>query len=358
MEILSIFNFKYEKMARLRLIIFFAALFTIILCFGVPAKVPLIERNGELLPKCTVGFREIEDLRQELIRSKAEIILLGNSMVGEGVHQGELTRQLNRKALTVWVGGGSSAWWYLVIKNIIAPSPAKPEHLLIFFRDNFLTLPHYRTKGKYVSYIDNFAGKEELVLDRILYFNDSNHYSLILKSHIPFYRNSQDYNDKFKAGLKELSSKILGIGKADALEKAINNLFHENLFSQRLGHLAQIQEDKYLEDKMNYNFFPENTFLPHIIRICKENDIGLTFVRVKRRRDTEPNRQANELVQYIEKLTKYLNMHQVQLFDYTKNTSIKPEHYGKGDHLNDEIGRILFTKILSKDMETLFRRDI
>ena len=209
-------NIKYARF-KLRLFLFVAALLGIVLSFGFPVKKALVERKGVLSQKCNVGDKIVDNLSNEINKEKPDIILLGNSMLGNGVEQVMFEREIGQKSMVVWLGGSNSAWWYLVVKNVIAQSNFKPKYLVVFFRDNFLTLPHYRSKGRYRSQIDKFATENEPVLDRVLYFNDVNFVSLLAQSYIPLFRSIDRIKEEFRYNLIKTASFIANTGNGEQL---------------------------------------------------------------------------------------------------------------------------------------------
>ena len=87
-----------------------------------------------------------------------------------------------------------------------------------------------------------------------------------------------------------------------------------------------------------------------MLKMAKQNDIQLIFVRTKRRRDIEPNSQPKALQKYIKNLEDYLAKNRIVFIDFTNDKRIKIEHYGSGDHLSRSGGKQLFTKILAEKM--------
>ena len=74
---------------------------------------------------------------------------------------------------------------------------------------------------------------------------------------------------------------------------------------------------------------------------------------MKRFRDIQPNSKEDpKLSKYISKLENYLSEQNIPLIDFTHDKSLTKKHFGKGDHLNREAGRSLFTKNLSKEIKS------
>ena len=72
--------------------------------------------------------READALRARYVDRRPELVVLGDSMVGEGIDDEALGRLLGVRAFNVWRGGAASAWCYLALENLILTSdtPVKP----------------------------------------------------------------------------------------------------------------------------------------------------------------------------------------------------------------------------------------
>jgi hypothetical protein len=167
------------------------ALFT--LPFGLPQRMALVDRRITPQSAGIVGDKYYDDLVRKLNHRQPELILIGNSMLGEGVDERQLESLLDMPAAAVWHGGVGSAWWYLVVKNIIPQLKKKPALIGIVFRDNHLTLPAMRVTGKHKPLIDSLAGEDEELLDRLAYLNQENFLSLQLKKYIPLFNKRERY---------------------------------------------------------------------------------------------------------------------------------------------------------------------
>jgi hypothetical protein len=104
----------------------------------------------------------------------------------------------------------------------------------------------------------------------------------------------------------------------------------------------------------------EESFLPHIIRIARENGVRLAFVRMKTRRDAArqegresalgPHPRPDLLAQYIGGLRDYLDSHGVPMLDFTDHPHLKLHHFREHDHFSDE-GQRLFTRLLAEHLK-------
>ncbi len=328
------------------------ALFT--LPFGLPQRMALVDRQITPQAAGMVGDKYYDDLVRKLNHRQPELILIGNSMLGEGVDERQLEARLKMPAATVWTGGVGSAWWYLVVKNIIPQLKKKPALVGIVFRDNHLTLPTMRVTGKHKPLIDSLAGENEELLDRLAYLSQENFFSLQLKKYIPLFNKREYYKQAVDSTLKGIASRLLHLSGTEAVDQAAASVFASSRMIPDLLNKRQLEDERRQDSaKKDMIFQPEKTFLKPIIELCRAQNIELVFIRVKRRRDLEPGRQPKELLEYMDKLARYLHDNQAHLLDYTDNRAIQIEHFGEGDHLNRQSGRQLFTEMLADDLGKL-----
>jgi len=294
----------------------------------------------------TVRIRRFErDL--EVIRPK--IVFLGNSIMDKGVDEKEFSRLTSVQAIKIWHGGAASAWWYLALKNVILKAYYKPQMVMLFFRDHFLTYPAYRVTGRYKQIIGAVAEQDEPVLDRLAYLGQMDAVAYFLFRYCPLYRQSDNIKNKLETTVKDkVVSSLCGLEQGMP-DQAIERLFDERNLNSDLLTIRQLAAESTGSNKL-YNFSQEldRSFLPYMIDMAKENNIQLVFVRMKRRRDVKPGSQPKALQEYIKNLEDYLAENQVAFIDFTDDKRIKIKHYGSGDHLNKGGGRRLFTKMLAE----------
>ncbi len=285
----------------------------------------------------------------EVIRPK--IVFLGNSIMDEGVDEKEFSRLTAVQTIKVWSGGASSAWWYLALKNVILKAYYKPQIVMLFFRDHFLTDPAYRVTGKYKQIIGAVAEQDEPLLDRLAYLGQMNAVAYFLFRYCPLYRQSDNIKNQLETTVKDkVVSSLCGLEQGMP-DRAIERLFDEKNLNSDLLTVRQLAAESTGSNKL-YNFPQEldRSFLPHMLKMAKQNNIQLVFVRMKRRRDVKPSSQPKALQKYIKNLEDYLDENRVVFIDFTNDKRIRIEHYGSGDHLSRSGGRQLFTKILTEKM--------
>lgn len=346
-------------MARniLPLLTFFLCFAVLTLPFGLPQQMALVDRQTTQHAAGMVGDKQSTDLIRTLNHRQPQLVLIGNSMLGEGVHEHKLEALLKLPTAAVWSGGVGSAWWYLVLKNIILQLKTKPTLIGIIFRDNHLTLPTVRVTGKHKKLLDSLASKDEELLDRLAYLSQENILSFHLKKYIPLFEKQAYYRQVFDATLQSITSSVLRLPDSEALNRAAASVFASNKMIPALLSKRQLDDERQQDSaKKDMTFQPEQTFLKPMIELCQKQGIPLVFIRVKRRRDLKPDSQPQVLLDYMDKLSAYLQDNKVYLLDYTNNTALQKEHFGGGDHLNRQSGRQVFTAMLAADIQKILAR--
>jgi len=288
---------------------------------------------------------------RKLVTVRPKIVFLGNSIMYESVDEREFLRLTATQTIKIWDGGAASAWWYLALKNVILKAYYKPQMVMLFFRDHFLTDPTYRAIGKHKQNIDALAEQNEPVLDRLAYLGQMNAVAYFLFRYCPLYRQRDNIKNQLEKTVKDkVVSSLCGLEQGIP-DQAIERLFDEKNLNTELLTIRQLAAESAGSNKL-YNFQQEleRSFLPYMIDMAKENNIQLVFVRMKRRRDVKPGGQPKALQKYIKNLEDYLTKNRVLFIDFTDDKRIKIEHYGAGDHLSRSGGRQLFTKILTEKM--------
>lgn len=294
----------------------------------------------------SVGY--IQTLRSQLDQAKPEVILLGDSMLGEGVDQNGFSNLTDASTAKISPGGSATAYWYLMLKNVIAGANHKPALLVIFFRDHFLTEPSFRVHTPYQQSIDGLALDNEPLLDRLAYWPTLNPLERFLQSNVRMYQERDVIKTTLERWAKSAIALLLG-HETSASDEAIDRVFSEENMVPEWMNQRQLEAEQ-AQSVSVYDFQKRLplSFLPTMVDIAKRSNIQLAFVRVKRRRDLEPGQQPAALVKYMKDLQAYFEENDVPLIDFTDDARIQPEHYGSGDHLNRDLGRPLFTRMVSE----------
>lgn len=308
---------------------------------GTPSK-NLIEYNPEINARYPMLMK----------RAKPEVVLLGNSMLGEGVDERLFIQRTGCRTVKLWGGGWSSAVWYLAVKNVIVAAEPQPNTVVVFFRDHFLTYPTFRVTGEYKKVIDQFTSPDEPLLERLAYLNAMNPLSYWLNQNWSLIRKREDVKHGLESNVKSWVGSVYGQEDADSVNQSIEQMFGtRNLMVDQLGK-AQLESEA-ASSKALYNFeeLLPASFLPSMVQLARDNDVQLIFVRVKRRREVEGLTAPTGLDDYIQNLQQWFSQQQVPFIDFSDEPRLKLEHYADGDHLNREDGRTLFTQLLAERLK-------
>jgi hypothetical protein len=281
-------------------------------------------------------------------QKQPKIVLLGDSMLGEGIDNELFSRLVNQPSYKIAWGGSASAFWYLIIKNEICAATYKPQYILLFYRDTNLTDPTFRIDGEYRKALRLFSLPQEDLVSRLAYNKNMSFLEILLNTYFPPYAQQDKIKENLDKTIKYLLPGIL-LGKDPAqVDKAVDAIINDQNMDPELFTQSQLRFEEFNNPtSTNFDKQINGSFLPEMIRLTKENGIELILVRVKRRSIAENKRESRSVTSYIQSLNNYLDLKGIKNFDFTDHEEIMIQHFGEGDHLNSE-GKTLFTKLLAK----------
>ncbi len=337
---------------------FLRYLLCLLLLIGA-ASVYITVRYGVTYPK-SIGptlddyFKRADGAH--IAANRPRVALVGDSVLVLSVDPPKLAEALNEPVYGIGIPGSASAVWYLVLKNDIVPVPGpKPDILVLIFRDTILTRPGYRVYGSYFKQVDEYATPDDDVLIRRAYINLMNPLERVSEGYFPLYgsrwriRETLDYYIRFM-----LTNLLLGCNRGCTTESMSVVFEAANMEPNILGDAIGAAES-YLYNDRAYDFNREagQSFLPEIIRLCKENNIQLVVVRTKTLRFQKTS-EPTALKRYIEDLSAYLEENGVVLLDFSHDPRLKDEYFIDQLHLN-MTGRAIFTQMLADALAPLLR---
>lgn len=288
---------------------------------------------------------------------RPELVLIGDSVLYLGVDEKALSRQLGIKAYNFSVPGSGSAAWYLMVKNVVLGSSShRPKYLVIVFRDAMLTVPSYRTTGRYFGLVDDFAGRREPLVTQLAYINPMSPLEQMAEKYFPLYnarlkiRNGLDQRIRYSA-----PSTLLNCS-AECTDEAVNSIFGK----ERVDVIAlnQAVEDAgqtlYAPAMMNFNGQVNRSFLPAMLELARENDLVLVFVRTKTLMFPIYTSEPFALRSYIQSLNSYVTQRGAYFLDFAHDARIKDTYFSDYLHFNAE-GREAFTQILANELKALLK---
>ena len=111
---------------------------------------------------------DIQRRIDSIVSRKPDIVMIGNSMQGVGIHFGQLSSGIGRKVMDMRAGGSMNAWKYLILKNVVAKAPHKVQMAIVVTRQNNITSPRKRLeKRSYRSAAESVATSEDEEFDRL-----------------------------------------------------------------------------------------------------------------------------------------------------------------------------------------------
>jgi len=280
--------------------------------------------------------------------SRAEIVLLGNSILQKGVDEDRLSALVGRRVLKLWEGGAASAWWFVTAKNAVAAAARPPQCVLLFFRDTDLTLPMYRTDGGYRHNIEVMSTDDEPDLRRLAYRSRWESVASLLRRNCALYRRRDALRRTMEAALQTfVTARVPGAAR-DSFPRLAERVFDEDNMDQSLLDGALDDAEAVAEDADPFDFQDRlpASFLPLILDVLAEKHIPLVLVRT-RRDSSQADEHGEAMRGYIGALERYAAARGVPLWDFSADERIGPEHFASGDHLNAE-GRAVFTGMVAE----------
>jgi len=291
--------------------------------------------------------------RDGIAAQNPQIVLLGDSMVEENVDTPALSDELGQSVYTVSYPGSASALWYLSIKNNILLSPNKPPALVIVFRDTIPTSPAYRADGKFVRAIDTLAGADEPLLTQLAYVNRVNPLEKFAKQYFPLYEFGFQIRDRVDFYVRYLLPRPLLHCGNRCVDAAVLNIFNfRNLIDPTADDpIAQAESVLYTDSALDFYGQLDQSFLPEIIRLCKENGIQLVMVRGKTITFADVPPPAG-LDRYMRNLREYLAQSGVLFLDLEADDRLTASDYIDRFHVHPE-ARGIYTQMLADGLKSV-----
>jgi hypothetical protein len=108
----------------------------------------------------------------------------------------------------------------------------------------------------------------------------------------------------------------------------------------------------YKAANLDFNRQLPRSFLPEIVRLCRDNHIQLILVRTKVKDFSDPASEPQAVGEYMRFLSAYASQNQVILLDFAHDDRLSPDLFRDGVHLTAD-GKVEFTKILGEALQAL-----
>ena len=291
----------------------------------------------------------IRSTHTRVIQNKGvKIVLLGDSVLEQGVDENELAQMLQVPTHAIAVPGSTSAFWYLILKNIIIEAEPRPEYVVLLFRDTILTLPNFHVKGGYINELDQFATAREDVLQERAYLNFMNPLEKAALSYLPLYRNGQQFKERADDRVRNLLPEVYFscssecVARADAIVYAVDGMRPEFVHEA----LAGDEDFLFTRDAMDFDALIERSFLPEIVRIARENNVRLILVHERTQIFPSIEAEPQALRSYKQKLADYLKANEIPLIDFSYDSRLPASYFVDILHMNAQ-GKTVFTQLLA-----------
>lgn len=303
-------------------------------------------------------FTDTIDGRHILLMNKkhVRIALVGDSALKASVDPETLSTSLEIPSHVISIPGSTSAFWYLVIKNLILETEKKPDYIIIFFRDTILTVPNFHVNGGYVHEIDEYATSHEEVLLERAYLNFINPLEKWALAWFPLYRLRAQLTGSVDYYARNMLPSLFMICKRDCLDRANAVIFQaKNLQKEfRTAALVGEQDILYTRQAMDFKAQIDSSFLPLIIHMVRENGLHLILVHERTLLFPSLSTEPEALHKYKADLAAYLKENNVILLDYSHDPRLPIEYYSDPIHM-DKTGKTIFTQILAEALRSLMQ---
>lgn len=314
---------------------------------------PPVDETRSYLPSVEErrARRPFVDWPIEALRDmKPGIVIIGDSIAGR-VHPGRLSELTEVEVAPLLRAGSGPAVWYLQFKNYVVASGARPEFVIVFFRDTNLTDLTFRMLGEYRGMLDDYALDLEPELDR----------QIATRSFGPWHRAhtwlDRTYAvERTRAWLEpELSAWAARVAAGRRgglrLQDSVNERFAlENLRPMPLTDMSVISE---FDAEFQANV--ETSVLPLMLDLARAQGLRLVFVRGQRRmEDGSPRVDTPALRQYMQDLRSYIEARGASLIDDQFDPQVALLPYVDLEHLADS-AIFDYTALFARKLEALRR---
>src|SRR5688572_508745 len=286
---------------------------------------------------------------QMLNREEPEILVLGDSVAETNVDKNLMTQASGKRVSVISESGAGSALLYLILKNNIADANPKPEYLIILFRDTVLTSTAFRVQGNFFAMMDEFAGADDDLVLQLAIRDRMNPFEKLAEAYVPPFWGRSKLQASLVSRVLYLPTRALFGCNLECSDEAMNKVFgNQNFDPDQFNRAINLAEGfLYTDENLDFENQIDRSFLPEIIRLCKENDIKLILVRTKTLRFSREVPEPPALNEYIDDLNSYARRNDVPLIDFAHSNRLPPSLFTDINHLNSN-GKMVFTEMLAE----------
>jgi hypothetical protein len=285
--------------------------------------------------------------RHILNEEDPQILVLGDSIVETNVDKHWLAEGSGKRVSIISEGGAGSALLYLILKNNIANADSKPDTMIVLFRDTVLTSTAFRVHGNFLAMIDEFAGTDDELVLQLAIRDRMNPLEKLAEAYFPPYWARSNLQAILISRVLYLPTRLLLNCNLECSDEAMNRVFgNQNFDPDQFNRAINLAENfLYTDENLDFENQIDRSFLPEIIRLCKENNIKLILVRTKTLRFSRENPEPPALNEYMNDLNSYVRRNDIPLIDFAHSDRLSPALFKDINHLNSD-GKKVFTEML------------
>ena len=285
--------------------------------------------------------------RHMLNEEEPQILVMGDSVARTNVDKNWMAEGSGKRVSIISEDGAGSALLYLILKNNIAIADSQPDTMIVLFRDTVLTSTAFRVHGNFLAIMDEFAGADDDLVLQLAIRDRMNPLEKLSEAYFPPYWARSNLQTILISRVLYFPTRTLLGCNLECSDEAMNKVFgNQNFDPDQFNRAINLAENfLYTDENLDFESQIDRSFLPEIIRLCRENNIELIFVRTKTLRFSREAPEPAALREYMNDLRSYLQRHDVPLIDLAHSDRLPPELFGDVNHL-DAQGRKVFTEML------------
>ncbi len=312
--------------------------------YNIPYPAPLVSQFSPTIKRMHLTIIE---------ESRPDLVLIGDSVLESSVDADLLFDGTGLKSHVIYLRGSGTAAWYLLMKSNIAKAAPPPKYVAIMFRNTMLTVPQYRTTGRYRELLDDYATDNESLLMELAFISQMSPLEKFSQEYFPLYSSRLEIREDLDNFLRYQPASILFGMERESTNNAIKSNFGREVDLMALNEMMEnASKTLYAPEEMNFEKQVSDSFLPFIIQLAQKNGINLIFIRTG-----ILGREPAALAGYSKSLDSYLsNYDHVFLIDLSNDPRVADEFYADGLHFNEH-GKVGFTHILAGEINKIIEND-
>lgn len=288
------------------------------------------------------------DYQGSIELNKPRVLLMGNSVLIDGMDDALFSKMTDMKSVTYLVEGGATAQYYLMIKNVVLKSAHRAEYLLLFFLDNILTLPGLWTTGTtFVNRIDEVAGENETTLLDKAYLRTQQPVDVFVNGNIPAFGERQTIKGKIDNHLKYTLPRLLNGCNPFCVDRGIESIFNFGNINRFPITPIALDLHQWTGREWDFNALVEDSLLPDMIEMTRQNGIHFILVREKNARVMTYEDETDDMRLYFSQLADYLQKENVPYIDLAHAPELTREMFHDMMHVKP-LAKPIYTRLAAE----------